>query len=175
MALPYIRLPSGFPDFMAAGHTVAPVDVYTQVPVSTGTAIRRRVYTTAPLDVAVTARLTAAQAAAFGDWFEAVLLAGLLEFSAQIGGMQLFKAGGAAPAWWRMRFVGGRPVVTEPRPGIYWQLAAKVRLVGDASATAPATPPLAADIVAPLQASASIDYGLPLAADITMALTGAVA
>ena len=87
--------PAGLPPWQAAQQS-QPEALYSEVPRSIGEPRRRRVFTAAPRRLVVTRLLSAAQALALRDWFEADLQAGALSCSttvaAQAGGSETVEA-----------------------------------------------------------------------------------
>ena len=171
IALPAITLPAGFPGW-AATPSARQIDAFAGVPMSTGHARRRRVYTVVPLDVQASARLNAAQAAEFDYWFETGLQAGRRPFAVLLPGLEFFRPAGAAPAWWAARFT--KPCPATAQAGGYWEVQTTLRLEGPYS-SAPTTAPLRMTINVGLQTKADIAQPLDLSMDILAGLITSVA
>jgi hypothetical protein len=167
MALPELTLPDGTPAFLADGHSIELTPMYADVPMRTGHDRRRRVYTTVPRIVSVGLQVTAAQMLAFHAWFEGPLLAGVVEFSAQVANQ------GPGLLWWRARFVA--PYTAEAgKAGASFRITARLLLTGTGSSTGPYTPNMQAAAQIALSGSVVLTAPVSLAADSVVALLPAV-
>lgn len=163
MALPELTLPDGTPPFLAEGHAIELAPVYADVPMRTGHARRRRIYTTAPRTVQVALQLTAAQMLALHEWFEGPLEAGAQWFSAQVAKQ------GSGLLWWKARFV--EPYEADAGPSaVLWRVTARLLLVGDGSASSPYMTAMSAAVTVALSGGAALTIPIALDATVTVAL-----
>ena len=158
-----ITLPASFPGW-DAGATIAPVDLFASVPMSTGATRRRRVYRAdkAPKDIDLSANLSEAQVLAFDAWFENSIQAGRLRFLTFIPH--------PTAAWYEASFTG--PYSATAQTAGYWTLSCRLRLH---EAGAPGTPALSLSITVSLQTTADIAQPLDLSMDILAGLITGVA
>lgn len=157
MSLPGILVPVGTPAFALDGHGIEPGSPYADVPMLQGEARRRRIYTTAPSLAQVSATLDAATMAAFDQWFEEVLLAGALEFAAEL------KACGDGVEYWRALWT--EPYDAEPLHGGLWRVSGRLLLSGEPSAAPPSNDSLAVEFSAALAATAEATTSAALAVE----------
>lgn len=163
MALPLVTLPRGLPAWLSAGHGIEPQPLYANTAMSTGPAIRRRVYRSAPRVATVGLFLTAEQMRAFWYWFEGPLIqAGAGAFSAQLPDQ-----GPRGLLWWHARFV--EPPTYEAQPRGRWRLTAKLLLTGQGSTVGPPVPDLASTATLAVRGSAALRVSKPLASEALMA------
>lgn len=149
MSLPETTLPAGLPVFQAANHSIQLAPVYADVAMRTGHSRRRRVVTIAPRRVTVGLFLTSGQLTLFESWFEDVLRAGELPFSARVA------AQGPGPLlWWRAEWLDV-PVYTPLSPD-YWRVTATLLLTGEGSVTGPVSTSAGVEFAARLFATADI-------------------
>lgn len=82
MALPSIAMPPSLPDWLLAGYQVEPLPVFGRAPMSIGPGRSRRLWTVVERrQTASLALLSAAQLAAWHQFVEVTLQAGLLPFA----------------------------------------------------------------------------------------------
>lgn len=158
-----ITLPSSFPGW-DSGASIAPVDLFAAVPMSTGASRRRRVYRPdkSPKNIDLAANLSQAQVLAFDGWFENSVQAGRLRFLTFIPH--------PVGAWYEASFAG--PYSATAQPGGYWTLRAALRLH---ETGAPGTPALSMSINVGLMAKCDIAQPLDLSMDILAGLITGVA
>jgi len=169
VALPQIALPGNFPAWLAAGHEDQPQTVYARVPMSTGEARLRRVYTTAPRVRSVSLLLTPSQAAQFHEWFERDLRAGEVAFAAKVRSPSL------GEVWWEARFAEAYRADPLPtRNGVVWQISAELLLTGEPSIEPPVLSTLAAEVLVGLSGSAQLTTEIWLAAEVDVTMEGTV-
>jgi hypothetical protein len=166
MSLPDVLMPAALPYFLSEPHEVDLRSPYEDVPVSTGPHRRRRVTTTAPRDMRCALWLNQAQMLVFHRWFEHVLLAGTLEFTARVQKL------GEGVEYWRARFLRREQEV--PSSGYRWQVPCILRLTGDPSGTPPAITGMAMEIVVPLMARAALTSSWAMAMEISVPLNARV-
>lgn len=166
MALPELLLPPGTPAFLADGHGIDLVPLHADTPMRTGHARRRRVYTSAPRLVSVGLQLSQAQMTAFDDWYERVLQAGALSFTAAVANQ------GAGLLYWQARFEGSYSAQPNDAAAC-WTVSATLRLIGDGSVSAPVATSLADDVTVALVGTASLVISNSLADDVIVALLSA--
>jgi hypothetical protein len=166
MSLPDVLMPAALPYFLSEPHEVDLRPPYEDVPVSTGPHRRRRVTTTAPRDMRCALWLTQAQMVIFHRWFEHVLLAGTLEFTARVQKL------GEGVEYWRARFLRREQEV--PSSGYRWQVPCILRLTGTPSDTPPAITGMAMEIVVPLMARAALTSSWAMAMEIEVPLNARV-
>ena len=167
MALPELTLPPGFPAFRANGHAIELTPMYADSPMRTGHDRKRRVYTTVPRIVSVGLLLSAEHTRAFHEWYEGSLQAGTMEFSAQVANQ------GPGLLWWRARFLETYTADAIPGNG-YFDITAKLLLVGEGTTTAPYVPAMQASAQIALSGSAALTVPADLAAAVSIALQSAV-
>lgn len=148
MALPGILYPTSLPCWRLDSYNVAPGDVYAQVPWTTGENRIRRLFTTQQRTDSVHLTLTADEMAVFHDWFENVLQAGLMPFSAEMANL------GTGLLWFQCQFLG--PYRAEPVGGEFWQVTFDLLITGDGQAEPPDTSELGFAVAVPVLASAAI-------------------
>ena len=163
MALPELLLPPGTPAFMANGHAIELVPQHADVPMRTGHMRKRRIYTASPRFVDVGVQMTQAQMAAFDAWFEGPLQAGALYFTAAVANQ------GAGLLYWQARFEG-QYSATPNDVAACWTVTARLRLVGDGSASPPVATSLAADSFVALVGAAAFAANNALGGDSFLAL-----
>lgn len=158
-----ITLPSSFPGW-DAGATIAPVDLFASVAMSTGASRRRRVYRAdkAPKNIDLSANLSKAQVLAFDEWFENSIQAGRLRFLTYIPN--------PVAAWFEASFTG--PYSANAQTDGYWTLACKLRLH---ETGAPGTPALSMSINVALLTVVDVSQPLDLSMDILAGLITGVA
>lgn len=167
MALPELTLPPGTPAFSAGGHSIALGPQYADIPMQTGHARRRRVYTTALRSVSVKLDLTLAQAQAFHEWFEGPLQAGVQDFSAQVANQ------GPGLLWWKARFAKPYTAEADESGQSFW-VTADLVLSGIGSAIGPYTPYMSAAVHVALSGTAAITSPIELGAGVSIALLPAI-
>ncbi len=162
MSLPELTTPPGVPVFLAAGHAIALRSLYVEVPMTSGHARKRRVYTQAPRVVDVALLLTDQQMADLDDWYETTLLVGTRPFAAQVAGQ------GGGVLWWRAEWLV--PYLATPLHRRRWRVEGQLLVSGTGSATGPVLGTLAAEISVPLKATAWLRVAPQLAAEIGVPL-----
>lgn len=167
MALPELLLPAGLPAFLAEGHAIELVPLHADIAMRTGHTRKRRVFTVAPRLVDVGLRLTANQMATFAAWFENSLQAGAQWFTASVANQ------GPGLLYWQARFEA--PYTAEPGDAAgSWRVTARLRLIGEGSATAPVSTSLMSDVIVALVGSANLVIEQTLSSDVTVALLNAI-
>jgi hypothetical protein len=169
LSLPQILLPVSLPPWRLAPHEHMLLAPYEDVAVATGPARRRRTTTTAPRDVVAELVVRQAQATTFHRWFEGVLQAGTLEFTAAVR-----KLGGGrfTLEWWRARILERGS--DEPLARGWWRIPVVLRLTGTPSDTPPAITGMAMEIVVPLMARAALTSSWAMAMEIAVPLNARV-
>lgn len=158
MPLPGILYPTALPCWRLDSYNVAPGDVYAQVQWATGENRVRRVFTTQQRTDSVHLTLTAADMEVFHDWYENVLQAGLMPFSAEMANL------GPGMLWFQAQFLG--PYRADPIGGEFWQVTFDLLITGDGEATPPDTSELGFSVAVPVVASAVLMVPTSFAFDV---------
>jgi hypothetical protein len=165
MSLPELTAPLGTPAFQTE-QDIDFMPVFGDVPMQTGHARRRRLYTTAPRDVRVRWFLTNAQMAAVHEWFEQVLQVGHLPFAARV------KNQGAGTLWWNAKWL--QPYKATPLSRDFWSVEGQLRLTGAGSTTGPVASTLTMGFAAALTGTVKLTVTKPLTLSVNAALVGAI-
>lgn len=131
MPLPLVTAPPEAPEFLANGFSAGDDPVFSDVPVGTGHARRRRVYTLPLRTVRLRWLLEAGALAAVEDWYENALQAGALSWAARI-------ADPSSPSllWCEARWISFSIEMLHYGRGV---LSGELLLIGDPTPTAPAS------------------------------------
>lgn len=162
MALPGLKLPSGFPPFLSTEHSVAFDDEYASIPMRSGHRRKRHVYTFTPKVFSVALDLSQAQAVQFHEWFEGPLRAGQELFSAQ------YAYFGPGLRWYTSQFV--EPYTITPDVTGRWRVVAKLRVLDAGSTTGPVVSNLSVDFLLTLGSGGSLTVQPRLEVDFLVAL-----
>lgn len=163
MTLPEITLPDGTPAFSGGGHDIELGEMYADIPMRTGHARKRRVYTTVPRVVSVKLDMTLAQTLAFHEWYEGPLNVGVEEFSAQVANQ------GPGLLWWRARFVEPYTAEADESGQSFW-VTAKLRLIGEGSVIGPYRPEMYSGIDMAFTGTATIILPIDMGAGVVVEL-----
>lgn len=160
MALPGITLPAGFPVFQQSGHGVRQDSLFSTFKPKSGHARVRRIWTIAPRTVSVELFLTRNQTLLFHQWFEDVLIAGELPFSARVASQ-----GGTGLLWWYAEWKS--PPSYDPRPSQdgLWRVSGELILTGSGSVSAPENGTMSVEFSAYLSITAPPSIGVNMAAE----------
>lgn len=164
MALPSIIWPSALPTWQLPGYTAQPQDCFAMVRWSSGASRRRRIYTTAPMDVRAALYLSTDQAALLNSFFEQGLTAGELQFAAPFQGLD------GATAWFTARFA--KPPEWTPVEGLRWEVQADLRLTGAGEAEPPEPSALTLQATARLSGRCEATSTVPLVLFVSVQLQG---
>lgn len=163
--LPELLQPAGTPCFLLAGHSIALNPLHDDLPANTGHDRKRKIFTTAPRIVGVSIALSAAQAAAYDEWFESIAQVGDQRFTAEVAPL------GSNSRYWAAQWVGP-PVWTA---GLFgrWQLSGALLLTGDGSDELPQGTTLVDEFVVELNGTFAIVSGVALADEFVIELSQA--
>lgn len=162
MALPELLAPPGT-CFLLNAHANTPGDLDDDVQFMQGHSRKRRVQTSAPRVVDVSAIFkTADTAAIFDDWFENTLSVGNGLFTAKVAPV------GADSRYWAAQWVG--PLAWSPMGKGRWQISGQLLLTGQGSDTPPLGATLATEYRAALTGSAKLTVGVSLATEFSASL-----
>lgn len=144
--LPEIRTPSTLPPWRASPHNQQLLDAYASVRFARGSVRRRRVVTTAPIELECGLELSASEAADFFNWYEIDLAVGSRQFATLVQGLN------PNLEWWTAQFV--EVYKGEPLTGGDWNITAKLRLSGIGYTAIPEIAPFQTTVSIPLLGSA---------------------
>lgn len=168
--LPEILLPYGMPIFQAMNHAITLRSKHAVVKFRTGHSRTTPIATSRPRVVTVGLFLTAAQMAAFDNWYEDDLDVGKRQFSARVANQ------GTGLLWWCAEWLD-RPLET-PLAGGHWRVTGSLLLTGTGSATGPANTSAAVEFAGTLlvTAAATLDGNgaVEFAASLETVALGAV-
>lgn len=163
--LPSITPPPSLPPFLAKQHGQESLPLFATTTPQAGLSRRRQLFTPGvPRTLEFEWDLTQDRMTVLDAWFESILLAGEREFSVQVANL------GPGLLWFAARFV--EPYSAAADDASNWRVTGRLLLTGAGSIDAPPPAALVAAIQVALRGSAGLRVLKPLAAAVTVALTG---
>lgn len=164
MALPEITMPSGTPPFLADGHDMQPISLYSRVKRGQGATRNRRVRSGHTRLINVSLAVTEDQMKAIEQWHHKALNIGTLPFSARVA------AQGVGVMWWEARWTVNPSYTVDKANN--WTVTGQLLLSGTPSVSEPQFTTFAANMFVAIKGLAVTQFVTGFQADIYVPFTG---